>query len=102
MTGKGLAREGTEEFFARRPGPAAGPPGRKDEPPRYFPNWLRQRAAAIIWTLKNQPGLERHGGQVPAGLRARIVQRLLTLNAVIWFNWQTGAPVKRSLIAYDH
>jgi len=37
-----------------------------------------------------------------AGLRARIVQRLLALNSVIWFNWQIGAPVKRSLIAYDH
>jgi hypothetical protein len=32
----------------------------------------------------------------------RIVQRLLALNAAIWFNWQIGAPVKRSLIAYDH
>jgi hypothetical protein len=56
----------------------------------------------IIWTLKNQPGPERHGGRVPAGLWARIVQRLLALNAVIWFNWQISAPVKRSLIAYDH
>ena len=77
-------------------------PARKDEKPRYFPNWLRQRVEAIIWTLKNQLGLERHGGRVPAGLWARIVQRLLALNAVIWFNWQIGAPVKRSLIAYDH
>ena len=51
---------------------------------------------------KNQLGLERHGGRVPAGPWARIVQRLLALNAVIWFNWQIGAPVKRSLIAYDH
>jgi hypothetical protein len=57
---------------------------------------------AIIWTLKNQLGLERHGGCVPAGLRARIVQRLLALNAAIWFNWQIDAPVKRSLIACDH
>jgi hypothetical protein len=57
---------------------------------------------AIIWTLKHQLGLERHGGCVPAGLWARIVQRLLALNAAIWFNWQIGAPVKRSLIAYDH
>jgi hypothetical protein len=32
----------------------------------------------------------------------RIVQRLLALNAVIWFNWLISAPVKRSLIAYDH
>jgi hypothetical protein len=31
-----------------------------------------------------------------------VVQRLLALNAVIWHNWAIGAPVKRSLIAYDH
>jgi DDE family transposase len=103
VTDKGLAGEGTEEFFAS---PGLGltliRPARKDEKPRYFPNWLRQRIEAIIWTLKNQLGLERHGGRVPAGLWARMVQRLLALNAAIWFNWQIGAPVKRSLIAYDH
>ena len=33
---------------------------------------------------------------------ARMVQRLLALNAAIWHNWQIGAPLKRSLIAYDH
>jgi hypothetical protein len=104
VTGKGLSGEETEEFFA-----SDGlqltliRPARKDEKqPRYFPNWLRQRVEAIIWTLKNQLGLERHGGRAPAGLWARIIQRLLALNAVIWFNWQIGASVKRSLIAYDH
>jgi hypothetical protein len=40
--------------------------------------------------------------RIPAGLWARIVQRLLALNAAIWHNWQIGAPVKRPLIAYDH
>jgi len=70
--------------------------------PRPFPNWLRQRVEAVIWTLKSQLGLERHGGRIPAGLWARIIQRLLALNACIWHNWQIGAPVKRSLIAYDH
>jgi hypothetical protein len=30
------------------------------------------------------------------------MQRLLALNAAIWHNCQTDAPVKRSLIAYDH
>ncbi len=104
VTGKGLSGQETGEFFA---GPDLGltliRPARKDEKqPRYFPNWLRQRVEAIIWTLKNQLGLERHGGRVPAGLWARILQRLLALNAAIWFNWQIGAPVKRSLIAYDH
>jgi hypothetical protein len=78
-------------------------PARSDEPdPGVFPNWLRQRIEAIIWTLKHQLGLDRPGGRVPAGLWARVVQRLLALNAAIWFNWQLGAPVKRSLIAYDH
>ena len=78
-------------------------PARKDETrSRAFPSWLRQRVEAIIWTLKGQLGLERHGGRVPAGLWARIVQRLLALNTAIWHNWLIGAPVKRSLIAYDH
>jgi hypothetical protein len=30
------------------------------------------------------------------------VQRLLALNAAIWHKWMIGAPVKRSLTAYDH
>jgi hypothetical protein len=78
-------------------------PARTDEPdPGRFPAWLRQRVEAIIWTLKHQLGLDRHGGRVPSGLWVRVVQRLLALNAVIWFNWQIGAPTKRSLIAYDH
>ena len=104
VTDKGLAGEGTEEYFAS-PGLSLIliRPARKDETIlRPFPNWLRQRVEAIIWTLKNQLGLERHGGRVPAGLWARIVQRLLALNAAIWHNWNIGAPVKRSLIAYDH
>ncbi len=101
---KGFAGEDFEEFLA-------GPdldltlirPARKDERnTRPVPNWLRQRVEAIIWTLKNQLGLERHGGRVPAGLWARIAQRLLALNAAIWHNWAIGEPVKRSLIAYDH
>jgi hypothetical protein len=32
----------------------------------------------------------------------RIAQRLLALNAAVWFSWQIGAPVKRALTAYDH
>jgi hypothetical protein len=104
ITDKGLSGEQTEAFFA---GPDLGlaliRPSRKTEKdPGNFPNWLRQRVEAIIWTLKHQLGLERHGGRAPAGLWARIIQRLLALNACIWHNWLIGAPVKRSLIAYDH
>jgi hypothetical protein len=102
VTDKGLAGEDTERFFADL-GLTLIRPARKDEkPPRPFPNWLRQRVEAIIWTLKHQLGLEAHGGRVPAGLWTRIVQRLLALNAAIWHNWTIGATVKRSLIAYDH
>ena len=39
-----------------------------------------QRIEAVIWALKNQLSLERHGGRLPVGLWARIVQRLLALN----------------------
>src|SRR6201993_626752 len=104
VTDKGLSGQGTEDYFA---GDGLGltliRPARKDEKlPRPFPNWLRQRVEAVIWTLKNQLGLERHGGRIPAGLWARIIQRLLALNAVIWHNWLIGAPVKRSLIGYEH
>jgi hypothetical protein len=104
VTDKGLSGEDFEDFLAGDDlGLALIRPARKDETaPRYFPNWLRQRVEAVIWTLKNQLGLERHGGRVPAGLWARILQRLLALNACIWHNWLIGAPVKRSLIAYDH
>lgn len=77
-------------------------PARKDESARPFPGWLRQRVEAIIWTLKNQLGLERHGARTAEGLWARVCQRILALNAAIWHNWVVGAPVKRSLIAYDH
>jgi hypothetical protein len=53
ITDKGLSGQGTEEFFA---GPGLGllliRPARKDEKAsRPFPNWLRQRIEAIIWTL---------------------------------------------------
>jgi hypothetical protein len=102
VTDKGLAGQATEEFFAEL-GLCLLRPARTDEPdPGVFPNWLRQRIEAIIWTLKHQLGLDHPGGRIPAGLWARVVQRLLALNAAIWFNWQIGAPVKRSLIAYDH
>jgi hypothetical protein len=102
VTDKGLAGQATEGFFAGL-GLWLLRPARTDEPDGgVFPNWLRQRIEAIIWTLKHQLGLDRPGGRIPAGLWARVVQRLLALNAAIWFNWQIGAPVKRSLVAYDH
>jgi hypothetical protein len=104
VTDKGLPGR-RDRGVLRRPGPGPGadPPGpQRGKEPRCFPNWLRQKVEAIIWTLKHQLGLECHGSRVPAGLRARIVQRLLALNACIWHTLQIGAPVRRSLIAYAH
>jgi hypothetical protein len=46
--------------------------------------------------------LPRHGARTPHGVFTRVAQRLLALAAVIWHNWATDAPDKRSLIAYDH
>jgi hypothetical protein len=38
----------------------------------------------------------------PAGVMVRFLQRILALPAAIWHNDKTGAPVHRSLTAYDH
>jgi Transposase DDE domain len=80
-------------------------PPRKGEPARagqQFFKPLRQIIESVNDTFKGQLDLERHGGHTPAGVLARVVQRILALTAVIWHNDQTGQPVMRSLIAYDH
>jgi hypothetical protein len=78
-------------------------PDRTDEPYRFGGlGGVRQWIEAIIDTLKDQLGLEHHGAHTIQGLWIRVAQRLLALAAAIWCNWQLGAPVKRSLIAYDH
>ena len=84
VTDKGLSGAETEQLFTDLDLLLVRPARRGQTTPRPFPNWLRQRIEAIIWTLKNQLGLERHNARVPAGLRARIVQRLLALNTAIW------------------
>ena len=78
-------------------------PDRTDEPRRFGSmGRMRQWVESTFDTLKDQLGLERHGGRTPAGVFVRVAQRLLALAACICWNWQIGAPVKRSLIAYDH
>jgi hypothetical protein len=63
---------------------------------------VRQWIEAIIDTLKDQLGLESHGAHTIQGVWIRVAQRLLALAASVWFNWQLNAPVKCSLVAYDH
>jgi hypothetical protein len=80
-------------------------PARKGEPDRpgtRFFKPLRQTIESINDTLKGQLDLEHHGGRTLAGVLIRVWQRLLALTAVIWHNDAIGAPIKRSLTAYDH
>lgn len=103
LADKGLAGRAMERYAADQVRVLLARPDRKDEA-RRFGNLasLRQWIEAIFDTLKDQLGLERHGGRTPAGVFTRIAQRLLALAAAIWHNWRTGAREKRSLIAYDH
>jgi hypothetical protein len=80
-------------------------PARKGEDPRpgsRFFRPLRQVIESINDTLKGQLDLERHGGRTPAGVIARVVQRLLAMTAAIWHNENIGSAIRRSLVAYDH
>jgi hypothetical protein len=78
-------------------------PDRKDEPRRFGSlGGIRQWIESVIDTLKDQLGLERHGGRMLGGVFVRVAQRLLALATVVWFNWQLGEPAKRCLLAYDH
>jgi Transposase DDE domain len=78
-------------------------PDRADEPYRLgsLGRW-RQWIESTFDTLKDQLGLEQHRGRTPGGVFVRVGQRLLALAAAIWWNWEIGAPDKRSLVAYDH
>ena len=76
---------------------------RADEPARWGPlGGVRQWIEAIIDTVKDQLGLERHGAHTIQGVWIGVAQRLLALATAVWWNWQLGAPVKRSRVAYDH
>ncbi|GAA2792969.1 IS982 family transposase [Kitasatospora paracochleata] len=63
---------------------------------------VRQLIESVNDTLKGQLDLEQHGGRTFEGVAIRVAQRLLAMAAGIWHNNQTGAPITRSLIAFDH
>jgi hypothetical protein len=79
-------------------------PARKSElerpgTPLFKP--LRQVIESVNETFKGQLNLEQHRGRTPDGVIARVMQRILTLTAVVWHNDHTGQLVLRSLTAYD-
>ena len=76
--------------------------GEHERPGAHLFKPLRQTIESINQTFKGQLDLERHGGHTPAGVMVRVLQRILALTTAIWHNDHTGAPVHRSLTAYDH
>ncbi|WP_433521530.1 IS982 family transposase [Nocardia pseudovaccinii] len=80
-------------------------PSRKDEKTRYGEPLLkkvRQLIESVNDTLKGQLDLEDHGGHSYQGVAIRVAQRILAMATAIWHNTLIGAPITRSLIAYDH
>jgi Transposase DDE domain len=103
LADKGLAGKAIERYAAEQIGVLLVRPDRKDETRRYGNlAGVRQWIESVNQTLKAQLDLESHGARTPAGVYARVAQRLLALTAAIWHNWRINADVKRSLIAYDH
>jgi hypothetical protein len=102
LADKGLAGHAFEQFVGALDAWLVRP-DRADEPARFGNlGGARQWIEAIIDTLKDQLSLEGHGAHTINGVWVRVAQRLLALAASVWFNWQLDAPVKRSLVAYDH
>ena len=102
LADKGLAGRDFEQLVTGY-GASLLRPDRADEPRRHgsLGRW-RQWIESTFDTLKDQLGLEGHQGRTLAGVYVRVAQRLLALAAAIWWNWATGQPDKRSLVAYDH
>ncbi len=63
---------------------------------------VRQLIESVNDTLKGRLDLEQHGGRTFDGVAIRVAQHVLAVAAGIWHNNAVGAPVTRSLIAYDH
>src|ERR1039457_1330423 len=104
ITDKGFAGRQTEADLAAR-GVTLLRPASKNEIARHGEPLLksvRQLIESVNDTLKCQLDLEAHGGRTFEGVAIRVGQRILAMAAAIWHNNKTGAPVTRSLTAYDH
>ena len=76
---------------------------KQGRPGARFLRPFRQIIESVNQTFKAQLDLERHGGRKPAGVCARVLQRILALTAAIWHNETTDRTgPARSLITYDH
>jgi hypothetical protein len=101
---KGYVSAELDRYLAER-GVALLRPSYRNRTPRpgeHLLKPIRQLIESVNDTLKGQLDLELHGGRSIDGVGVRVAQRLLALTAAIWHNRATGAPITRSLIAYDH
>jgi DDE family transposase len=101
---KGYRDQATEQWLNDQ-GVTVIRPAYRNEPPRpgrRLLRALRQTIESVNQTYKGQLDLERHGGRTHQGVAVRVLQRILALTAAIWHNHQTGQPVMRSLVAFDH
>jgi hypothetical protein len=104
ITDKGFASRQFEADLAGR-GVSLLRPSFKREKARTGESLLksvRQLIESVNDTLKGQLDLEGHGGRTFEGVAIRVAQRILAMTCAIWHNHKTGAPVTRSLIAFDH
>jgi hypothetical protein len=104
ITDKGFAAKGFEAQLAQY-GITLIRPSFKREKRRVGEGVLktvRQLIESVHDTLKGQLDLEAHGGRTIEGVAVRVAQRVLAMASAIWHNHRIGAPVTRSLIAYDH
>jgi hypothetical protein len=101
---KGYVSAELDQFLADRGATLLRPSyrNRRPRPGEQLLTPIRQLIESVYDTLKGQLGLELHGGRSIDGVGARVAQRLLALTAAIWHNRATGAPITRSLTAYDH
>ena len=104
ISDKGFASKALEDELAGQ-GIELLRPSRKDEKKRGGEPLLkkiRQLIESVNDTLKSQLDLEQHHGRTFEGVAVRVAQRILAMAAAIWHNNKIGAPITRSLIAYDH
>ncbi|WP_066360978.1 IS982 family transposase [Herbidospora mongoliensis] len=105
LADKGYIAAELDRFLAARGVSLLRPSYRNRGTPRPGESLLktvRQLIESVNDTLKGQLGLEQHGGRTIEGVGIRVAQRILALTCAIWHNRTIGAPVTRSLIAYDH
>jgi hypothetical protein len=98
-------RDHATETWLNQAGITVVRPAYRNETPRpgrVLLRAVRQTIESVNDTLKDQLGLEHHGGRTTAGVAVRVLQRILAMTAAIWHNWHTGQPIMRSLTAYDH